>query len=82
MAYQILSAEQAGITIRRRNRIDWPMADLEIGQSFLLPMTNGRDSQGHHEDSIRALVSKFNKKLHRRFGCRKVEAGVLVVRIE
>lgn len=80
LTYPILSADQTVSLRPTRQRLTWPIDQLEIGQSFLIGMTHGRDDMGHHEDSVRALVIKFNKRLNRRFSCRKVDGGLLVIR--
>lgn len=80
MPYAILQADEALSANRRHRRIDWPVDQLEVGQCFLIPMSAGLDEHGRHEDTIRALVAKFNKRLSRRFSCRKCQAGLMVVR--
>ena len=81
MNYPILSTveTQAQLLKRKRQKIDWPADKLAIGESFLIPLVNGVDPQGRHEDTVRALVVKFGKKLCRRFSCRKTEDGGLAV---
>jgi hypothetical protein len=66
---------------RRRSPITWPLNDLALGEAFLIPTVDGRDADGRHEETIRALICKFNKKLNRRFGCRRMEKGLMVIRI-
>jgi hypothetical protein len=80
---RILSASetQAIPKRRRQNAITWPIADLDIGQSFIIPMANGRDETGRREDNIRVQVIKKGQILNRRFSCRKVEDGLMVIRL-
>lgn len=64
---------------RRAEPLDWPLADLEIGQTFIVPITEQdgtlKTGCGRSVPHIRVLVSKASKALGRRFSCNLNRAG-------
>jgi hypothetical protein len=58
------------------------LADLQPGEAFLIPLTEGRDPQGRREDNLRVMVSKAKARLARNFTCRKVQEGLMVIRVD
>ncbi len=76
-----VSETEAAAGQRQRSPLNWPIADLDVGQSFVIPTANGRDHTGRREDAIRVSVVKKGQVLNRRFSCRKVENGLMIVRL-
>lgn len=59
---------------------NWPLATLEVGESFFIPLENGRDEHGRSEALIRATVSKYGRGSLKRFHVHRVEGGLAVIR--
>lgn len=58
----------------------WPLEQLEVGQGFFVPLTNGKDPDGRSSSYVRTLVNKAGRRLGRRFSANMVEGGLLVSR--
>lgn len=60
----------------------WPLATLGAGESFFIPLIDGRDEHGRSEALIRAIVSKHGRLTFKRFHVHRVEGGLAVIRSE
>lgn len=66
---------ESGIVLsRRRDSTKYPLASLEVGDSFLVPGAVAR--------RLATAASQAGKRLGRKFATRKVEGGVRVWRLE
>jgi hypothetical protein len=65
---------------RTYTKPDWPLGELERGQSFLIPMSDGVDATGRTEPVIRAYITKHASTTYTRYHVHRVEGGLLVIR--
>ncbi len=61
-------------------KIRYPLADMNVGDSFLVPDDTSGAGPAHLR--VRAAVSHFSKRNNKRFIVRKVEGGHRCWRIE
>jgi hypothetical protein len=59
---------------------DWPLATMEPGGSFLIPMANGVDATGRTEPVIRAYITRHSRTTYTKHHVHRVEGGLLVIR--
>ena len=59
---------------------DWPFGNLEQGQSFLIPMSDGVDATGRTGPVIRAYITRYASLNFTRYHVHQVEGGLLVIR--
>lgn len=64
-------------SVTGRGSCKYPIVDLDIGESFLIP---GTIKNAHSRAT--ALVNYWQRKLRRRYTVRKVDGGVRVWRVE
>ena len=79
--YQIISANALSQPRNRYPRIDWPADRLALGEAFIVPMTNGVDSDGRSEAYLRVIADKLGRRLGRKFTCNKIDEGLAISRI-
>ena len=60
-------------------RKKYPVSDLEIGDSFFVPM---QDLPSESSTSVKAVVKRFARQSKRKFKTRKTEEGIRVWRVE
>lgn len=77
---EILKASALPPGTQRFPKHRWPLADLQPGDAFVIPMENSRDTDGRPEKYVRQLVWQAGQRLGYAFSCRKVEGGLAVIR--
>jgi hypothetical protein len=62
-------------------KLDWPIDRLDVGEAFIVPLSDGTDRDGRPEAYLRVLADKYGKRLFRKFSCNKLDGGLAISRI-
>lgn len=77
---RIIAAAALPAGTQRFPKHNWPLAALEPGQAFVIPLQNNRDADGRSEKYVRQLVWQAAQRLGYTLCCRKVQGGLAVIR--
>jgi hypothetical protein len=79
--YPVIPAAAVDRMTIRYPKLNWPIESIEVGEAFIIPLTDGADPDGRSEAHLRVMATKAGTRLRQKFSCRKTGDGLAISRI-